>query len=148
MSVIRNVHDKISDAVPEFHVFYAREGFGSGKAVGRGEKVGNVFRRRRVVLSSGEAGHMRRALEKERHGHLQNVREVMQAARTDAIGALLVFLHLLERQPERLAKVLLAHLEHHPAHPHATADVLVGRIRTFLYPHVLPHFNRFAYLLE
>src|SRR5882672_2690473 len=71
---------------------------------------------------------MRRALEEERHRHLKDVRHVLQAARTDAVGALLVFLHLLERDLERLAQLLLAHAEHLPAHPQPAAYVLVDRI--------------------
>ena len=75
---------------------------------------------------------MRRALEKERYGYLQDVRSVMQAAGADAISPLLVFLHLLEREAERVAELLLTHAEHHPAHTYSTADVLVGRIGAFL----------------
>jgi len=35
--------------------------------------------------------------------HLQNVGDLLQPARSDAVGALLVFLHLLEREAERIA---------------------------------------------
>src|SRR5258705_3530259 len=71
---------------------------------------------------------MRRAFEEERHRHLQDVRHVLQAARADAVGALLVFLHLLEGDLERLSQLLLAHAEHLAAHPQAAAYVLVDRI--------------------
>jgi hypothetical protein len=50
---------------------------------------------------------------------------VLEAAGANAVGALLVFLNLLERQPERFGYVGLAHVEHKPAHPNATADMLV-----------------------
>src|SRR4030088_3712432 len=71
---------------------------------------------------------MRGAFGVERARHLKDVRHVLQAARTDAVGALLVFLHLLERDLERLAQLLLAHAEHLPAHPQPAAYVLVDRI--------------------
>ncbi len=53
---------------------------------------------------------------------------MLQAAGPDPIGAFLVFLHLLEREPERVAKLFLAHAEHHAPHTHPTADVTVDRV--------------------
>ena len=60
---------------------------------------------------------------------------MLQAAGADAVGALLVFLHLLERQAEGVAKLLLAHAQHHPAHADACANMLIGRIGNFLCDH-------------
>ena len=54
--------------------------------------------------------------------------DLLQPARADAVGALLVFLHLLEGQTERVAELFLAHAQHHPAHAHAAAHMLVDRI--------------------
>src|SRR5438046_3819994 len=71
---------------------------------------------------------MRRTLEEECNGNLQDVRDVLQSTRADAVGALLVLLHLLERQAERIAEVCLAHRKHHPPHANAGADVPVDRI--------------------
>ena len=51
----------------------------------------------------------------------------MQLARAEATRARLAFLHVLTRQPERGAELLLAHGEHLPAHAHAIADVFVDR---------------------
>jgi hypothetical protein len=48
-----------------------------------------------------------------------NKRNLMQSARPDAIRALLVFLHLLERETERFRQFLLAHAKHLPPHPHS-----------------------------
>src|ERR1700676_3628955 len=50
---------------------------------------------------------------------------MLQAARADAVRSLLIFLHLLERDAERLAQRRLAHAEHHAAHAHPAAHVLV-----------------------
>jgi hypothetical protein len=38
------------------------------------------------------------------------------------------FLHLLERQAERVGKPGLAEAQHEATHAHAAADVLVGRV--------------------
>ena len=50
---------------------------------------------------------------------------MLQPAGADPVGALLVFLHLLERQAKLLAELLLTHPEHHPAHAYPAAYVLV-----------------------
>src|SRR6516225_11232962 len=56
------------------------------------------------------------------------MRNLVQAAGTDAIGAFFVLLNLLKRQAERVSKFLLAQPQHHPAHTDPTPDVLVGRV--------------------
>ena len=81
--------------------------------------------------------HVRRAFEEERHRHLQDVRDLLQPARADAVRALLVLLHLLEGEAERVAELFLTHAEHHAAHTHACAHVLVGRIGRLLRHHVV-----------
>ena len=68
---------------------------------------------------------MRTALEEERHRDLQDMGDVLQPARADAVGAFLVFLHLLKGDAERVPELGLAHAEHHAAHAHAAADVLI-----------------------
>jgi hypothetical protein len=57
---------------------------------------------------------------------------LLQPARSDAVGALLVFLHLLEREAERIAQSPLAHCKHPTAHAHPAADVLVDGVRGLL----------------
>src|SRR5215469_16487483 len=69
-----------------------------------------------------------RALEEKSDRDLENVRNLLKTTGTDPIGALIVFLNLLERQPERVAEFLLAHRQHHPAHTNPASDVLVGRV--------------------
>jgi hypothetical protein len=41
-------------------------------------------------------------------------------------------LDLLKRQPKCVAEIRLAHCQHHPAHAHPAADVLVDGIWSFL----------------
>src|SRR6266576_1513992 len=71
---------------------------------------------------------MRRTLEEECNGDLQDLRDVLESTRADAVGAFLVFLYLLKRDAERIAELRLAHAEHHPAHAYAAADVPVDRV--------------------
>jgi hypothetical protein len=49
----------------------------------------------------------------------------MQATRPDAIDAFFVFLYLLKRQAQGLPKLPLTHFQHHTAHSHALAYVIV-----------------------
>ena len=58
---------------------------------------------------------------------------MLQAARANAIRSLLIFLHLLERDAEGIAKLRLVHTEHHSAHAHPAAHVLVDRVERLLY---------------
>jgi hypothetical protein len=51
---------------------------------------------------------------------------MLQAACADAVLAFLIFLHLLERQAERLTEFCLGHTEHQAAHAHALPDVFVS----------------------
>jgi len=69
-----------------------------------------------------------RAFEEERYGHLQDVGDLLQSARPDAVGAFLVFLHLLEGEAERITQFFLAHCEHHAAHAHPAANMLVDGV--------------------
>ena len=55
------------------------------------------------------AGDMRRFLEEELHRDIEDLRDLEQPARADAVHALLVFLYLLKRQSHTLAETLLTH---------------------------------------
>ena len=79
-----------------------------------------------------DAGRGGRALEEKWNRHLKDLGEVLQAAGADPIGPLLVFLDLLESQPEGVRHVGLAHIEHETPHAHATTDMLVDRIERAL----------------
>src|SRR5205814_8661027 len=90
--------------------------------------VEQVGRRGCLAEALGLSWLMRRTLEEECNGDLQDVRDVLEPPRADAVDALLVFLYLLERDAERVAELRLAHAEHHPAHAYAAADVPVDRV--------------------
>ena len=59
------------------------------------------------------------------------MRDLLQAARPHAVRSLLVFLHLLEREPEPIGELRLAHSEYHPTHPDPAAYVFVDRVGGF-----------------
>jgi hypothetical protein len=79
------------------------------------------------------ARHLGRALKEERHRHLQDVGNLLQAARTNAVRPLLILLHLLERDPHCIAELRLAHAEHHSAHPHAIGHVFIDYVERLFY---------------
>jgi hypothetical protein len=56
------------------------------------------------------------------------MRDLLQAARPHTVRSFLVFLDLLEREPEPVAELRLAHSEHQPAHPDPAAYVFVDRV--------------------
>jgi 3-methyl-2-oxobutanoate hydroxymethyltransferase len=66
-----------------------------------------------------------------RHGHIQYFRDAMQAAGSDPVGALLVLLHLLERQAQARSKVGLRHMAGKPPRPDAPAHFNVEYVATF-----------------
>jgi hypothetical protein len=76
------------------------------------------------LLSRWPAEQGRRTFEEKRDRHLKDLGDVLQAAGADAIGPFLVFLDLLERQPEGVPEIALAHIEHEPPHAHAAPTCL------------------------
>ena len=62
---------------------------------------------------SAVATDMRCLLEKELHGYIEDLRDLEQPARADAVHALLVFLNLLEGQSHAFAEALLTHAKQH-----------------------------------
>src|SRR6516164_5404564 len=75
---------------------------------------------------------IRRALEEELYWHLKDIGHLLQPAGPHAVGAVLVFLHLLEGEAECGTQLFLAHCKHLAAHAHAAADVLVDGVRGLL----------------
>ena len=55
---------------------------------------------------------------------------MLQPAGADAVGPLLVFLDLLECQPEGVREIGLAHIKHASPHAHAAANMLVDKIES------------------
>src|SRR6185437_9162585 len=66
--------------------------------------------------------------EKERHRDIEHLRQLVQPAGTDAVGAALVFLYLLEGEADGLAEFLLAHAEQRAAQPNPCTDMHIDRI--------------------
>jgi hypothetical protein len=75
--------------------------------------------------------------EEERHRNLQDLGDVLQAARADAVHAILVFLHLLKTDTEPIAERRLTHVQHDPAHTYPAANMLVGGVRGFSWLHIV-----------
>ena len=76
----------------------------------------------------GVCGHV---IKKELYRHIQNTGHFKQTAGTDPVGALLIFLDLLEREVEVLAELFLAHAHQHAAHPQPASNVNVDRVWHF-----------------
>src|ERR1700730_9446246 len=71
-------------------------------------------------------------LKKECNRYLKNLGNLLQSARPDSGCTLFVFLQLLKREIECLAKLFLAHPQHHATHPYPAAHVLVDGVGSFL----------------
>jgi hypothetical protein len=67
---------------------------------------------------------------KRLYRHAKSLADLLQTAGADAVGALFVFLKLLERHPDRGGEIGLAHVEREAPHPDTAAYVLVDGIRT------------------
>src|SRR5664280_693330 len=128
--ISRNLLDQFDDAAAQLAVLDLHERLGQRETVGGGEEVRHIGRRGRFA-HAGMFGQMRAAFEEKRNRHLQDVGNMLQPAGADAVGALLVFLHLLEGEAEGVAELFLTHFEHHPAHAHARADMLIRQVGYF-----------------
>src|SRR5580692_9247932 len=104
-----DLFDEVDNPPSQLGVADAHEGFGERQAIRGGEKIRNVSRRGRLAQSvrPRRAGNAWRAFEEERHRHLQDQRDLLQAAGADAVRSLLVFLDLLKSQAEVVAELLL-----------------------------------------
>src|SRR5580704_713592 len=72
------------------------------------------------------------ALKEECYRNLKDMRNLLQPAGADAVGAFFVLLYLLEGQAESIPKLLLTHSDHHPPHANAAPHVLIDGVRSFL----------------
>src|SRR3984957_18470425 len=139
--VVGDLLDQIADGPAQLGIADARKRLGERQPVRGREKIGDIGRGGRltdVVVARSPQLNIRRALEEECDWHLKDDRNLLQPAGTDAVGAFLVFLDLLKRQAERVAELLLAHRQHHPAHAHAAADMFVDRVRRLFGDHNHP----------
>src|SRR6185312_4825590 len=78
-------------------------------AVEEFEDEGFRVRLRHAARLASIARDMRCFLEEELHRDIEDLRDLEQPARADAVNALLVFLYLLKRQPHALADTFLTH---------------------------------------
>jgi hypothetical protein len=93
--------DKPNNRATQFRVFDEHEGLHQRQAIRRGEKIGHVGGGdSRLASRVPKARRGRPTLEEERNRHLKDLGDMLQAAGADAVGALLVFLNLLERKTE------------------------------------------------
>src|SRR5829696_6874997 len=70
----------------------------------------------------------RHLVEEVRNRHVEHLGELVKPARTDAVGAALVLLDLLEGEPDGRPELLLAHSQERAALTHARADMDVYRM--------------------
>src|SRR3984893_7485045 len=98
--VVGDLLDQVDDAPSQLGIIDTCKRLGEGEAVRGGEKIGDIGGRGRLtdVVVARSRLDVRRALEEERDRHLKDVRNVLQPAGADPIGAFLVFLDLLKRQ--------------------------------------------------
>jgi hypothetical protein len=94
----RDLLDEIDDPPAQLGVLDAHERLGEREPIRGREKVRHVGGRGSFAeaLDAVSALLRRGAFEEKRHRHLQDLRDLLQSARANAVGALLVLLHLLE----------------------------------------------------
>src|SRR4029453_13246703 len=117
--------DKLDDASPQPSRLYPHERLSEREPLGRGKELRHIGGPRRLSNPFGRPKLVWCAFEEERHCDLQDMRDVLQAARPDAVPSAPIFLYLLPREPEGVAELLSAHSEHYPAHPDTAAHVSV-----------------------
>ena len=117
-----NFDHETNDPSPKLDVLHLREGLGQRKTVLCGLLV-------RASAGSG-------ALSKKNPGLTCRMWEICcNRLASDTVRAVLVFLHGLPGQPQRIAKLGLTHLDHPPAHTDPITDVFVGRVWRFFQDH-------------
>ena len=105
--LVGDLLDEIDNAAAQLFVLDACERLDQRKPIRSGDEFGDIVRRRSFTHAAAAAVKMRRALEEKRCRHLQDIGDLLQPAGADAVGALLVLLHLLESQTQRIAKLFL-----------------------------------------
>src|ERR1700693_3859310 len=89
--VVGDLLDQVDDAPSQLGIIDARERLGERQPVRGGEKIGHIGGRGRLtdMVVARSRLDVRRALEEERDGHLKDVRNVLQPAGPDPVGAFL-----------------------------------------------------------
>jgi hypothetical protein len=124
----RDLLNKPDNSAAQFRVWDTDERLYQSQAIGGGEEIIHV--QVRVSNLHSPSRPARHSVEEERNRHLKDLGYVLQPAGANAVGSLLIFLNLLERQSKRVRKSCLAHFEHQAPHPHAAADMPVDGIKT------------------
>jgi hypothetical protein len=97
--------------------------------IGRGEKSTYVTRYRRLSFwAFREMKLARCSLKEKRHRYTKDLGQLMKAAGADAVGTLLVFLDLLERQSQTVGQLRLTEVEHKSTHADAATNMVVYRV--------------------
>jgi hypothetical protein len=107
--------------------------FGERKAVRRCEECADVVKAKLCAARFCSAAPRAWSAFEEKHDrNLQRTGRMLQATRADSVRAVLVFLNLLECNPENVAELGLTHPKHHAAHAQPAADMPVGGIGRLL----------------
>jgi len=93
-------------------------------AFARAHQFQQLWRYQTAGLALPSAG---RAIEEKACRHLQHFADLLNTASADAVGALFVFLDLLERYAD-LAEEFLRHVDLDAAHPDTASDIYVDGI--------------------
>jgi hypothetical protein len=126
--------DELNDRAPNLRVFDSSVCPYQGDPVGCREKSTYVARYRRPTLwALREMQLTRRPLKEERYRHTKDVGQMLETAGTDAVGALLVFLHLLEGQSQTIRQLRLTEVEHKSTHADAATNMVVYRVTPLIH---------------
>src|SRR5215813_3300452 len=111
-----NLLNEIDDAAPKLGFVDPDESLCQQEPFGAGKEIRHIGRRGCVFHSVGRTVQVGRALVEERYWHLKDMGDLLQPAGPDAVGAFLVFLHLLEGEAKCGTQLFLAHCKHNAAH--------------------------------
>jgi hypothetical protein len=122
--------DQRNDRAPNLRVFNSSVCLYQCHPIGRREKSTQVTRYRIATFREfREMKLARRPLKEKRHRYMKDVRQLMKTAGANAVGAILVFLDLLEGQFESVRQLHLGEVEHKSPHADAGTNVVVYRVR-------------------
>jgi hypothetical protein len=113
-------HARVLDAVVGAHEL---ERLALGERVGL--VIGGSLVEAAIAAARGRCDLGRHLVEEELDRHVEDLGELIEPARADPVRAALVFLDLLEGQPQGLGQLLLAHPEHGPPQADAGAHMRI-----------------------
>lgn len=128
---VRNLLGDVDDNVSELGISDLGKSPRKPDAIGCGQKLKHAGGRLGFGQTLRTVGHWQ-ALKEKRYRDLQDARQMLKPACTNAVGTLFVFLNLLECQSETIRKLFLGHTKHESPHADTTSHMLVYWVRTFL----------------